>query len=287
MSRFDRRLKGTNEKNKSSGGSGAACVPQPIPKRAPLLSGMMFGNRINNRGLNTNSFSNVNQTVTKGESLDDLVNEVDKTKTNGAKISDNNIKMIHRRLSRLENINSNISIKTNKVYERLEKRLNDLEEMYGKNMESMEKYVNNQQDSIINLSGEYKATLQKLNMIVESMNKKIIELSEKVYSNDEETTNEETTNEETTNEETTNEETTNEESKNEDTKKEVSSAIEEVTGDLNIKEEVENISKPLKKIVVSDKIENKDIISEIMDEVKSKVVENTNSKNITLEIVEN
>ena len=282
MSRFDRRLKGTNEKNKSSGGSGAACVPQPIPKRAPLLSGMMFGNRINNRGLNTNSFSNVNQTVTKGESLDDLVNEVDKTKTNGAKISDNNIKMIHRRLSRLENINSNISIKTNKVYERLEKRLNDLEEMYGKNMESMEKYVNNQQDSIINLSGEYKATLQKLNMIVESMNKKIIELSEKVYSNDEETTNEETTNEETTNEETT-----NEESKNEDTKKEVSSAIEEVTGDLNIKEEVENISKPLKKIVVSDKIENKDIISEIMDEVKSKVVENTNSKNITLEIVEN
>ena len=185
MSRFDRRLKGTNEKNKSSGGSGAACVPQPIPKRAPLLSGMMFGNRINNRGLNTNSFSNVNQTVTKGESLDDLVNEVDKTKTNGAKISDNNIKMIHRRLSRLENINSNISIKTNKVYERLEKRLNDLEEMYGKNMESMEKYVNNQQDSIINLSGEYKATLQKLNMIVESMNKKIIELSEKVYSNDE------------------------------------------------------------------------------------------------------
>ena len=81
--------------------------------------------------------------------------------------------------------------------------------------------------------------------------------------------------------------TTNEESKNEDTKKEVSSAIEEVTGDLNIKEEVENISKPLKKIVVSDKIENKDIISEIMDEVKSKVVENTNSKNITLEIVEN
>ena len=34
--------------------------------------------------------------------------------------------MINRRLSRLENINSNISIKTNKVYERLEKRLKDL-----------------------------------------------------------------------------------------------------------------------------------------------------------------
>ena len=45
MSRFDRRLKGVNNKNKSSGGSGAACVPQPIPKRAPLLSGMMFGGR--------------------------------------------------------------------------------------------------------------------------------------------------------------------------------------------------------------------------------------------------
>ena len=292
MSRFDRRLKGTNEKNKSSGGSGAACVPQPIPKRAPLLSGMKIGNRMNNRGLYTNSFSSVNQPLTKDESLDNLVNDVNKTKTNGAKISDNNIEMINRRLSRLENINSNISIKTNKVYERLEKRLKDLEEMYGKNMESMEKYVNNQQDSIIKLSGEYKATLQKLNMIVESMNKKIIELSEKVYSNDEETTNEETTNEEIANEETeneeiANEETTNEESKNEDTKKEVSNPIEEVTVDLNIKEKVENISAPFKKIVVSDKIENKDIISEIMDEVKSKVVENTNSKNITLEIVEN
>ena len=292
MSRFDRRLKGTNEKNKSSGGSGAACVPQPIPKRAPLLSGMMFGNRMNNRGLNTNSFSSVNQTLTKDESLDNLVNDVNKTKTNGAKISNNNIEMLSRRISRLENINSNLAIKTNRVYERLEKRLKDLEEMYGKNMESMEKYVNNQQDSIIKLSGEYKATLQKLNMIVESMNKKIIELSEKVYSNDEETTNEETTNEEIANEETeneeiANEETTNEESKNEDTKKEVSNPIEEVTVDLNIKEKVENISAPFKKIVVSDKIENKDIISEIMDEVKSKVVENTNSKNITLEIVEN
>ena len=40
MSRFDRRLKGaTNKKS----GSGAACVPQPIPRRGPLLSGMMFG----------------------------------------------------------------------------------------------------------------------------------------------------------------------------------------------------------------------------------------------------
>ena len=190
--------------------------------------------------------------------------------------------MLSRRISRLENINSNLAIKTNRVYERLEKRLKDLEEMYGKNMESMEKYVNNQQDSIIKLSGEYKSTLQKLNMIVENMNKKIIELSEKVYNK-----NEEIANEETENEEIANEETTNEESKNEDTKKEVSNPIEEVTVDLNIKEKVENISAPFKKIVVSDKIENKDIISEIMDEVKSKVVENTNSKNITLEIVEN
>ena len=119
-------------------------------------------------------------------------------------------------------------------------------------------------------------------MIVENMNKKIIELSEKVYNK-----NEETPNEETPNEEPANEETVNEESKNEDTKKEVLDVIEEVTEDLNIEEKVENISPPLKKIVVSDNIEEKNIISEIMNEVKSKVVENTNSKNITLEIVEN
>ena len=38
--------------------------------------------------------------------------------------------------------------------------------MYGKNMESMEKYVNNQQDRINNLAGEYKLTLEKLNKLL-------------------------------------------------------------------------------------------------------------------------
>ena len=36
MNRFDRQLKGVNNKTTSSSGSGAACVPQPIPTRAPL-----------------------------------------------------------------------------------------------------------------------------------------------------------------------------------------------------------------------------------------------------------
>ena len=254
-------------------------MPQPLPTRAPLLSGMMFGGGVRSRVRTNNIKEKTNNLQTK--SLDTLVDEVTK-KSSTDKISNNNIEMLSRRISRLENINSNLAIKTNRVYERLEKRLKDLEEMYGKNMESMEKYVNNQQDSIIKLSGEYKSTLQKLNMIVENMNKKIIELSEKVYNK-----NEETPNEETPNEEPANEETVNEESKNEDTKKEVLDVIEEVTEDLNIEEKVENISPPLKKIVVSDNIEEKNIISEIMNEVKSKVVENTNSKNITLEIVEN
>ena len=271
--------KGVNNKNVSSSGSGAACVPQPLPTRAPLLSGMMFGGGVRSRVRTNNIKEKTNNLQTK--SLDTLVDEVTK-KSSTDKISNNNIEMLSRRISRLENINSNLAIKTNRVYERLEKRLKDLEEMYGKNMESMEKYVNNQQDSIIKLSGEYKSTLQKLNMIVENMNKKIIELSEKVYNK-----NEETPNEETPNEEPANEETVNEESKNEDTKNEVLDVIVEVTEDLNIEEKVENISPPLTKIVVSDNIEEKNIISEIMNEVKSKVVENTNSKNITLEIVEN
>ena len=42
MSRFDRRLKGADKKNCS----GAACVPQPLPTRGPLLAGMMFGGRL-------------------------------------------------------------------------------------------------------------------------------------------------------------------------------------------------------------------------------------------------
>ena len=127
MSRFDRRLKGADTKKP---GSGAACVPQPIPKRGPLLSGMMFGGRLGNKSLNVNSVERQNQ------SLDNLVKQVDTT-TDGAKISYDNIEMIHRRLKRLENSN-NISGKTNKVYESLDKRLTALEKMYSENMENME-----------------------------------------------------------------------------------------------------------------------------------------------------
>ena len=160
MNRFDRRLKGVNNKTTSSSGSGAACVPQPIPTRAPLLSGMMFGGGGGIRRTRITNNVNQNSSNVNTKSLEGLVNEVSKN-TSVEKISNNNIEMLSRRISRLENINSNLAIKTNRVYERLEKRLKDLEEMYGKNMESMEKYVNNQQDSIIKLSGEYKATLQK------------------------------------------------------------------------------------------------------------------------------
>ena len=117
MSRFDRRLKGADTKKP---GSGAACVPQPIPKRGPLLSGMMFGGRLSSQTLNSVERQN--------QSLDNLVKQVDTT-TDGAKISYDNIEMIHRRLKRLENSN-NISGKTNKVYESLDKRLTALEKMY-------------------------------------------------------------------------------------------------------------------------------------------------------------
>ena len=88
MSRFDRRLKGVNDKNKSSGGSGAACVPQPIPKRAPLLSGMMFGGRTMGVVNSSQNLQNVSS-VTKDQSLDTLVNQVSSSKatTNQVKIS--------------------------------------------------------------------------------------------------------------------------------------------------------------------------------------------------------
>ena len=141
MSRFDRRLKGVNDKSKSNSiSSGAACVPQPIPKRAPLLSGMMFGGR---RANNSNTVSNIPQ----NQSLDNLVKQVNTTGSDTTKISDNNIEMIHRRLRRLES-NNNLTAKTNKVYESLEKRLHSLEKMYSENMENMEKYVRNQEDRI-------------------------------------------------------------------------------------------------------------------------------------------
>ena len=274
MNRFDRRLKGVNNKtsSNSSSGSGAACVPQPIPTRAPLLSGMMFGGGGGIRRTRITNNVNQNSSNVNTKSLEGLVNEVSKNTTSVEKISNNNIEMLSRRISRLETSN-NVHIKANRAYEKLEKRLANLEEMYGKNMESMEKYVNNQQDRIISLSGEYKATLEKLNIIIAGMNKKIIELSDVLYKKDL------SNNSIVSKEVKIKEEITNEESVK----------IEEVTQDIvkNIEEKVENINVPVKKIQVSDKIENENIINEIMEEVKSKVEEKTNNRNITLEIVEN
>ena len=84
MSRFDRRLKGVNNKSKS--GSGAACVPQPLPTRAPLLSGMMFGGSI--RSVNQNNVRKPTNNI-ESNSLDGLVNEVSNS-LGVEKISDNN-----------------------------------------------------------------------------------------------------------------------------------------------------------------------------------------------------
>ena len=178
MSRFDRRLKGVNDKNKSSGGSGAACVPQPIPKRAPLLSGMMFGGRTMGVVNSSQNLQNVSS-VTKDQSLDTLVNQISSSKatTNEVKISNNTIEMLNRRLSRLENANK-ITAKTNKIYESLEKRLAALEKTYSENMENMEKYVRNQEDRINLLTADYRKTLETLNTIIRDVNTKIVELDE-------------------------------------------------------------------------------------------------------------
>jgi len=177
MSRFDRRLKGTGKKplgstgSITSSGSGASCVPQPIPTQGPLLSGMMFGGstqrmtkprRINHPSIN--------------KSLDSLVSEVNES-SSVTNISDNNIEMINRRLQRLESRN-NITSKTNKVYESLDKRLSALEKMYADNMENMEKYVRNQEDRINLLTTDYRKTLETLNKIIKDVNTKIIDLDE-------------------------------------------------------------------------------------------------------------
>jgi hypothetical protein len=170
MSRFDRRLKGaTNKKS----GSGAACVPQPIPRRGPLLSGMMFGGSTQQMTpfIQRNT---VNSTI--NQSLDSIVNEVNNPENSSKiKMSDTNIEMIHRRLRRLETNNGNTS-KTNKVYESLDKRLGSLEKMYSENMENMEKYVRNQEDRINLLTSDYRKTLETLNKIIKDMNTKIVEL---------------------------------------------------------------------------------------------------------------
>ena len=179
MSRFDRRLKGAD---KQKPGSGAACVPQPLPTRGPLLSGMMFGGRLSGQTLNVNQQQTTTPKPMESQSLDNLVNQVSSlntSSTEGAKISDNNIEMIHRRLRRLENSN-NISEKASKVYDSLEKRLAALEKMYSDNMENMEKYVRNQEDRINLLTADYRKTLETLNRIIKDVNTKIIELDDTV-----------------------------------------------------------------------------------------------------------
>ena len=177
MSRFDRRLKGT--KGSSKPGSGAACVPQPIPKRAPLLAGMMFGGRT--LGTST-AIQNISrrQNPSTEQSLDNLVEQVSSVKTDNTEIiSNNTIEMLSRRISRLEHSN-NIKARANKVYESLDKRLTALEKMYSDNMENMEKYVRNQEDRINLLTADYRKTLETLNTIIRDVNNKIVELDETV-----------------------------------------------------------------------------------------------------------
>lgn len=239
MSRFDRRLKGADTKKP---GSGAACVPQPIPKRGPLLSGMMFGGRLSSQTLNSVERQN--------QSLDNLVKQVDTTTNDGAKISYDNIEMIHRRLKRLENSN-NISGKTNKVYESLDKRLTALEKMYSENMENMEKYVKNQEDRINLLTADYRKTLETLNKIIRDVNMKIVELDETCVK-----------------------------------KKEKVEKIEEVTLEEPPKATIVAVkAKP----VIKKEETNENVISEVTEEILSKVSDEekqVKEKNVSLMIVE-
>ena len=177
MSRFDRRLKGVNTKKP---GSGAACVPQPMPKRAPLLSGMMYGGRTLGTSNALQKLASVSNTYSE-QTLDSLVNQVDNNVNtkDTEKISNNTIEMLSRRISRLEH-NNNIKAKANKVYEGLDKRLTALERMYSENMENMEKYVRNQEDRINLLTADYRKTLETLNTIIRDVNNKIVELDETV-----------------------------------------------------------------------------------------------------------
>ena len=157
MSRFDRRLKGANTKKP---GSGAACVPQPIPKRAPLLAGMMFSGRTIGTSRVTQNLRSTSNSSTE-QTLDSLVNQVGSniTTNNTEKMSSNNIEMLSRRISRLENRN-NVTAKANKAYDNLNKRLTALEKMYSENMENMEKYVRNQEDRINLLTEDYRKTFR-------------------------------------------------------------------------------------------------------------------------------
>ena len=62
-------------------------MPQPLPTRAPLLSGMMFGGGVRSRVRTNNIKEKTNNLQTK--SLDTLVDEVTK-KSSTDKISNNN-----------------------------------------------------------------------------------------------------------------------------------------------------------------------------------------------------
>lgn len=248
MSRFDRRLKGADKKKP---GSGAACVPQPLPTRGPLLSGMMFGGRLSGQTLNVNQQQTTTPKPMESQSLDNLVNQVSSintSSTEGAKISDNNIEMIHRRLRRLENSN-NISEKASKVYDSLEKRLAALEKMYSDNMENMEKYVRNQEDRINLLTADYRKTLETLNRIIKDVNKKIIELDDTVV------------------------------------KKPKEEKLEEVTIEEPTKATIVSVkAKP----VIKKEETNEEVIAEVTEEILSKVEEEkqVKDKNVTLKIVE-
>ena len=180
MSRFDRRLKGATNKLTSKGGSGAACVPQPIPRRAPLLSGLMFGGRTLGTSNAINAALSAASTQEQSQSLDNLVTQASSNnKTDTEKMSSNTIEMLSRRISRLENKN-NINAKAGKAYDSLDKRLTSLEKMYSENMENMEKYVRNQEDRINLLTADYRKTLETLNTIIRDVNNKIVELDETV-----------------------------------------------------------------------------------------------------------
>ena len=249
MSRFDRRLKGAGT-NSVKSNSGSACVPQPLPTRAPLLSGMGYFNSNSAKSLVSNNskptlsgnlkFPKGN--TIKNESLESLVNKVD-VATN-KKYDNNIINMINRRLKRLEQ-----SANTNKVYESLNTRLKNLELMYSENMENMERYVKNQEDRINLLTEDYRKTLKTLNGIIKSVNEKILELDARLPVND-------------------------------DDKK-----LEEVTIEEPKKEEIESIkAKPNIKSEETDDT----VISEVTEEILSNVIKNNSEqdKNISLTVTE-
>ena len=260
MSRFDRRLKGADTKKSgssiTSSGSGAACVPQPIPSRGPLLAGMLFGG--STQKMTTKGLSQPTNVIS--QSLDTLVSQansklgtspVSTNNVSTTNIDSNTIEMLNRRLQRLENRN-NISAKASRVYESLEKRLTDLEQMYSENMENMEKYVRNQEDRINLLTSDYRKTLETLNKIIKDVNTKIVELDETCVKNS---------------------------SKTEE--------LEEVKLEEPEKEQIEVIKATP---VIKSEETNDEVIAEVTDEILSTVIkenkDEVSSKNISLTVTE-